>query len=116
MAGSGDSKTSMSIVSPATMLFADHVEAGQMGEHMREFRFPEPLALQSVRVVGRNEKPQPGSAFEGRTFPDFRTIALEVYASDPMSSSSTMPKLRASSPGVFTAPGERMITNCIVVR
>eukprot|EP00931_Biecheleriopsis_adriatica_P064560 TRINITY_DN39323_c0_g1_i1.p1 TRINITY_DN39323_c0_g1~~TRINITY_DN39323_c0_g1_i1.p1 ORF type:complete len:1857 (+),score=399.70 TRINITY_DN39323_c0_g1_i1:64-5634(+) len=106
----------MAVGSPHTILFADHVEAGKMGEHTRDFRFPEPLALHSVKIVGRSERPQPGLAFEGKTFPDVRMLGLEVFVTDLQSADSTQSKLKSETPGVFLAPGERMITNCITVR
>eukprot|EP00930_Biecheleria_cincta_P025737 TRINITY_DN18269_c0_g1_i1.p1 TRINITY_DN18269_c0_g1~~TRINITY_DN18269_c0_g1_i1.p1 ORF type:complete len:1831 (+),score=360.08 TRINITY_DN18269_c0_g1_i1:175-5667(+) len=99
-----------------TIVFADHVEARQMGEHTRELRFPEPFALHSLRVVARNEQPQRGLPFEGRTYPDLRTIGLEVFAADSLAPSSTQARLQAASPGVFVPPREGMMTSCITFR
>ena len=103
------------------VVFADHVEARQMGEHTRELRFPETLSVQSVKVIGRNEKvqlqgPSGLGSFEGRTYPDIRMIGLAVYASDLLAANSTMSALKASSPGTFTMPGGQLITNSIVIR
>lgn len=103
------------------VVFADHVEARQMGEHTRELRFPETLSVQSVKVIGRSEKvPVQSSAgssnFEGRTYPDIRMIGLAVYATDLLSPNSTMSAFKASSPGVFNMPNSQLLTNSIVVR
>ena len=95
------------------LVFADHVEARQMGEHTRELRFPEPIALHSIKIIRRSEK-LPGTNFEGRTYPDVRMIALEVYAADVMASGSTMTTVESTSLGSYS--GDSLITNCIVVR
>lgn len=95
------------------LVFADHVEAQQMGEHTRELRFPEPIALHSMKIIRRGEK-LPGTNFEGRTYPDVRMIGLEVYAADVMASGSTMITVESTSLGSYS--GDSLITNCIVVR
>lgn len=102
----------------STLVFADHVEAQTFGEHTRELRFPEPIALQSIKVIRRSEK-LPGSSgaseFEGRTYPDVRAIGLEVFAADVMAATSTMIALQSSSLVTYDAPGS-LVTNSIVVR
>lgn len=100
-----------------TLLFADHVEARQMGEHVREFHLPKPVALRSVRILGRGQRPCHGSQLEGKTFPDVRAMTLCVYAQDRLSTSSTMPRLRPGEvKGTFVVPGEQMVTSRIVVK
>ena len=103
------------------VVFADHVEARQMGDHTRELRFPEILSVQSVKVIGRSEKVQlQGSSgsgsFEGRTYPDIRMIGLAVYAADLLAANSTMSAMKAISPGAFSISNGQLITNSIVVR
>ncbi|CAK0876854.1 unnamed protein product [Prorocentrum cordatum] len=102
---------------PKTVLFADHIEAKGMGEYVREFRFLEPVVLHSVQIVDRPKRPIPDQpSFEGRTFPDVRTMSLSVYASDRKSSSSTMSRMRAGdAPGTFLAT-EGMVVDAVTIR
>jgi len=87
-----------------------------MGGHMREFRFAEPVVLRKVQVLNRGERPHPGSSFEGKTFPNVRTMSLSVYAVDRTAAGSTMPRLpEGNLPGTFVA-GDNFITDCVVIR
>eukprot|EP00438_Fugacium_kawagutii_P032939 Skav212437 [mRNA] locus=scaffold5136:1313:7977:+ [translate_table: standard] len=101
------------------LVFADHVELQKFGEHTRELHFPEPIALQSIKVIRRNEKLPAGasgaSEFEGRTYPDVRAIGLEVFAADVMAANSTMLALQSSSLVTYDAPGS-LVTNSVVLR
>lgn len=98
------------------VLFADHFQAGQMGEYTREVRFPEAVTLYKVKVLGRDERPYPGSSFEGKSFPNIHMLQLDVFAADKMGATSTMPRLRpGDTPGTF-APLDRLVTDCVVFR
>jgi hypothetical protein len=103
------------MAAPTAILYADHFVAAQMGVYTREIRFAEKVILQKVQILGRAERPQGDSAFEGKTFPDVRTMSLSMYAADKASAGSTMPRLRGDSPGTF-APGDRLETDCLVVK
>eukprot|EP00928_Gymnodinium_smaydae_P095593 TRINITY_DN8249_c0_g4_i1.p1 TRINITY_DN8249_c0_g4~~TRINITY_DN8249_c0_g4_i1.p1 ORF type:complete len:1883 (-),score=387.78 TRINITY_DN8249_c0_g4_i1:67-5715(-) len=100
------------------LLFAEHVEVGQMGEHVREVRFASPVLLRRVQILGRNEKPHPGSTFEGITFPNVLAMSLNIYATDKAAGSSTMPRLLPlpGTPGAFGPTGEELLTDCLVCR
>eukprot|EP00929_Paragymnodinium_shiwhaense_P107932 TRINITY_DN74281_c0_g1_i1.p1 TRINITY_DN74281_c0_g1~~TRINITY_DN74281_c0_g1_i1.p1 ORF type:complete len:1849 (+),score=508.48 TRINITY_DN74281_c0_g1_i1:103-5649(+) len=105
------------------LLYADHVDVGAMGEYTREFKFKEPVLLQKMQVLQKGEKASAGSGFEGKTFPNVRTMSLNVYAVDKVSRTADMPRLLPldSEPGCFV-PGSRVngqaavVTDCIVVR
>ena len=108
------------VLMDGTLVFADHVEAQKFGEHTREFRFPELIGLQSIKVIRRGERlpptgPNGAADFEGRTYPDVRAIGLEVFAADVMAANSTMLALQSSSLVTYDAPSS-LVTNSIVVR
>ena len=99
-------------VMDGVLVFADHVEARQMGEHTRELRFPEPISLKSINIIRRGERVD---GFEGRTYPDIRMTGLEVFVADVLATSSTMLAVPSTSLGSYSVPGQ-LITNSVVFR
>lgn len=95
-----------------TILFADHFEARQMGDHVREIRFVEPVVLNKIQVLGRSEK-TPESSFEGKSFPNVRTMSLSVYAVNRLAASSTLRLL--GDVGTFH-PADLLVTDCVIIR
>jgi len=87
-----------------------------MGEHVREFRFTEPVVLQKVQILARNEKLHPDSSFEGISYPNFRTMSLAVFASDCNAAGSTMPQLHPGNAAGSFIPLKLLVTDCVVIR